>query len=164
MNELFTAAYLQYAHMVRCVIRGHINNPDVVQDIAADVWLRTWVHTLRHGFPERPAGWLSVCARHAAIDYCRHLRRHGPEELTPRLPAPHNTEREVERKVEANRIARTMSALTARQQEVLQLRLVDGYTLAETAALMGVAEGTVKSCQFRSTRTLRVLLNESRDS
>ncbi len=45
-----------------------------------------------------------------------------------------------------------LATLSARDQEVLTLRFLRGYTLAETATAMGTTEGNVKVLQHRALK------------
>jgi RNA polymerase sigma-70 factor (ECF subfamily) len=77
--------------------------------------------------------------------------------LTARGPAPSSAAIEHE---DRERVIAALGELSAEDREVLLLRLVEQLSIRETAAVMGVAEGTVGSRQFRAIKRLRRLLNE----
>ncbi len=54
-----------------------------------------------------------------------------------------------------------LSKVPPRQRAALVLRFYEGYDVAETAALLGVTPGTVKSQTARGLATLRALLGEA---
>ncbi len=59
---------------------------------------------------------------------------------------------------EKNRIEEAMSCLTREQQTVIELRIIKGYTVAETARLMQKKEGAVRVLQLRAVKALARIL------
>lgn len=53
-----------------------------------------------------------------------------------------------------------MSSLSPRQQSVVALRHLQGLSVEETANVLGVSEGTVKTLHFRAMDTLRKVLSK----
>ena len=53
-----------------------------------------------------------------------------------------------------------LKQLTPRQQEVVTLRIIKGYSAADTARIMGCREGTVRVIQYRALKALSELLKE----
>lgn len=59
-----------------------------------------------------------------------------------------------------NRISAAMQSLSWRQRQVFMLRERQGYSVRDTAQLLGCSENAVKQHHFRALRTLRNLLSE----
>lgn len=59
-------------------------------------------------------------------------------------------------------IEETLSKLTTEQQTVIKLRLLKGYTVAETAKLMNKKQGTIRVMQYRAIKALSELLKDER--
>ena len=80
-------------------------------------------------------------------------RWHGerPTETLPERPAPDQIEEHLER----DALWRHVQALPARQRAVLVLRFYEDLSEAQTAALLGISVGTVKSQTSRALGTLR---------
>ena len=83
-------------------------------------------------------------------------RWHGerPTAVMPDRPTPDVIEAHIERQV----LWRYVHALPARQRAVLVLRFYEDLTEVETARVLGVAVGTVKSQCARALATLRARL------
>jgi RNA polymerase sigma-70 factor (ECF subfamily) len=57
-------------------------------------------------------------------------------------------------------VAAAMARLSVRQREAVELHYYAGLSVAETASVMGVSAGTVKSTLFDARARLRELLGE----
>ncbi len=80
-------------------------------------------------------------------------RWHGerPTEVLPERAAPDQIDEQLER----DALWRHVKALPARQRAVLVLRFYEDLTEAQTAALLDISTGTVKSQTSRALNTLR---------
>ncbi|MDQ7906798.1 SigE family RNA polymerase sigma factor [Phytohabitans sp. ZYX-F-186] len=80
-------------------------------------------------------------------------RWHGerPTEVLPERAAPDRIDEQLER----DALWRHVKALPARQRAVLVLRFYEDLTEAQTAALLDISTGTVKSQTSRALHTLR---------
>jgi RNA polymerase sigma-70 factor (ECF subfamily) len=57
-------------------------------------------------------------------------------------------------------VEEAMKQLTTKQQEVITLRIIKGYSAADTARIMGCKEGTVRVIQYRALQALSEILKE----
>jgi len=53
-----------------------------------------------------------------------------------------------------------MSKLSKEQQTILDLRIVKGYSVAETAKLLGKTEGAIRTAQYRALQALAQILDD----
>ncbi|MCB0129053.1 MAG: hypothetical protein KDE58_42595, partial [Caldilineaceae bacterium] len=51
-----------------------------------------------------------------------------------------------------------LQMLNEQQRQVIMLRFLDGYSIAETAAILEKSEGAIKALQHRSLENLRRLI------
>jgi RNA polymerase sigma-70 factor (ECF subfamily) len=117
-------------------------------DVVQEVLLRAW--SKRHLYdPDRGAAlpWLLAIAADQAGKARRRRRFHEP--LTDHEAAPATPNLDIER---------ALRQLSRRQRTAVECVYFVGLTVAETAAVMGCAEGTVKSTLADARAKLRPLL------
>ena len=101
------------------------------------------------------AGWLATIARNRATDFLR--QRHVTEELhEPAAPAE-----SLDARIDAERAIATIRQLPEAYRETLLLRLVQGLTGPEIAALTGLTPDSVRVNLHRGFKLLREQLGLS---
>ena len=136
------------------------SDPALAEDLTADVFERMVLHLPQFVVGERPLrAWLYTIARHRLLD---HLRTHGKQDwlaLDERLPAiAVSLEEQSHHRREHDRVTAALTHLTDEQREVVILRFIEEYNVAETATMMGKKEGAVKALTRRALSALRRVL------
>lgn len=125
--------------------RGHEDPLAFAQEVFA--------RTLKGQYEDRgwkPETWLNTIARNLMADYWRHRSYQALEHA----PQPTCT---VDRyPCEDAYVREAVKTLPERQRLVLWLRYWVGYNIAQTAAALGVNEGTAKALQHRAEAGLRL--------
>ena len=126
---------------------------DVVQETA----VRAWQHRrILDPTTDRVRTWLFTVARRLVIDHHR-AQQARPKEVAdepeePAVPDP------ADRFVTLRVVLETMTELTEQQREVLIYTYYLGYSGEQTAAVLGLPAGTVKSRAHYAMRALRASL------
>ena len=92
-------------------------------------------------------------------DYWRYQRRHPAAESLDEVEIREAATETWERVQERQALEELLGELTRQQREVVVLRFYLDLSVAETAELLGIAEGTVKSSAHRGLAQLRGLLS-----
>jgi RNA polymerase sigma-70 factor (ECF subfamily) len=150
----FSALYERHREYVLRVAMRYGQDPD----LAAEALQETFTQFLKQFPPPGPGlrltaqlrTYLYTIAKNAAITALRRSARltSAIEDLD-QLPAPPTQDRS------SDAIDQALAALPGGQREVLQLRFVDGYSIAEIAEALGVPPGTVKSRLHNAVNRLR---------
>lgn len=131
------------------------------EDVVQEVFLRAWRNLSSVDLQSRPVRpWLLAVARNLLTDL--HRAQGSRPQLVDdtalaQVPAPD----ELDRAVESWRVAAALQRLSPEHREVLVHSHWLGRSVAETAALLGVPPGTVKSRTYYALRALRLALEET---
>lgn len=127
-------------------------------DLAADAFARVFPHWCR-GAVDDPGAYL----RRTVVNLVHERgRRSLVRDIRPVAePDPGSVDGSEARTVEQGRLLVALRRLSEEQRLVIVLRIWDDLSEAETAAVLGIAVGTVKSRTARALERLRALLEEA---
>jgi RNA polymerase sigma-70 factor (ECF subfamily) len=145
----------------------HPDLDDIVQDVL--VGAARSIRSMRGTTNPQVAGWLLSIASHKVTDHLRARYRHPQESLeggvgetlTDRAPL---VDEFVVARDRAERLREALRQLTAEQEEVLVLRFLLNFGIAEVAEITGRPAGAVKSMQHRALASLREQLGPESES
>jgi RNA polymerase sigma-70 factor (ECF subfamily) len=149
--EAYAELYRRFGRFVYAILLARVPH-DAAADLAQEVFLHGWarIGTLRE--PAAFGGWIAAMARRQAIDF---HRREGREvELEDRHPSresPHTT-------LAATEALAVIRSLPEAYRETLTLRLIEGCSGAEIAAVTGLTPESVRVNLHRGFKLLRARL------
>lgn len=160
-GELVRRLYQDHAGPVYAFCLGWTGDAQRAEDVVQEVFLRAWKHLPTVDLEHRPVRpWLLAVARNLLTDLHR-AQLSRPQTVDDHdlaaLPGPD----ELERAVEAWQVADALRRLSPEHREVLVHAHWMGRSVAETAALLGIPPGTVKSRTYYALRALRLALDEA---
>jgi RNA polymerase sigma-70 factor, ECF subfamily len=139
-----------------------LGDPDDAKDIAQDSFLRAWRHLRSFDTTRRLRPWLlSITAnlarnrRRSAGRYLGALMRSFREE-----PVSERIEEQSARDLQARELWKAVQRLNLLDQQIVYLRYFLELTVTETAEILNVPEGTVKSRLSRALEKLRNIIRE----
>jgi RNA polymerase sigma factor (sigma-70 family) len=150
----FDAFYDFYYPKLTLFLRSHDSGSGLAEDIAQDAMIAAcekWDHLLTY---QRPDAWLfKVAIRMLRKAEARTKERSQRERLA-------STDQQSSAAVDESAdtrlyLAAALRALPPRQAEVISLRFLSGYTVAETAQALGLTEAAVSAGQRRGLERLR---------
>ncbi len=154
--------YDRYEGKIYAYIYRRTGEPELAKDLTAQVFIKM-LEAIRKekAWTSSFSGWLYRIAHNVVIDYYRRRNRHNQVSIeeTPTLTATqHNPVRTAEQNMDAEQLRAAILRLTDEQAQVVSLRFLEGYSIAEVAVVMDKTEGSIKALQYRAVSSLRQLL------
>ncbi|WP_410650693.1 sigma-70 family RNA polymerase sigma factor [Amycolatopsis sp. cmx-4-54] len=139
------------------------------EDCAQEVLMAVLVALPRYSYQDNSfLPYVFGIASHKVADVRRNLARDPSAPVPDPEPEPNGpwnpTFEEVEKADRARRLSRLFEVLSAKQRDVLVLRVIHGYSAEETAGALGMTSaGAVRVTQHRALNELRRVLRENPD-
>ncbi|WP_165064331.1 RNA polymerase sigma factor [Paludisphaera rhizosphaerae] len=138
-------------------IRKLVGDEEASWNLLQDVWLRLFRGLPSIRDPRRFRVWIYQVARNTAMDHLRH--RYGqPAALVddPPVDGPDP----LERCDDIELVHHGLSRLCLADRDALTLFFLDDLSIEETAEVLGIPPGTVKSRLFKAKRALRAVIEQ----
>jgi RNA polymerase sigma-70 factor (ECF subfamily) len=159
--SLFEVLMQRHAERLRRVVRSVLKDDAQVDDVLQETFMRAFAHLDGFEGNAKFASWLTRIAVNEAVWRKRRAVEHidvhgldlhgleaGPEDVTATKEMSELLERAVEK-------------LPDVYKDVFMLRVIDGFSVAETAWVLGVSEEAVRSRAFRANAQLRSQLAQA---
>lgn len=154
-EQEFYHAIETYGDTVTRILLLRCRNMADAEDCFQNVFLKLLTSRTEFREPEHMKAWLLRCAIREAADMNRRFWRKKVQLMGdtpfPEAEAPKN---------DALAVLEALRALPDHQREVLYLRCFEGYSERETARILNISPGTVKSRLNRARAALRTTLLE----
>ena len=155
IHNYFYPVVYRYAHY-------RLSDPNIAEDLASEVFLLLLETVHKGRGPQNTLrGWLMGTISNLVNDYYRKAYKRPSEELSDDIPATSPGPGALIEMTQKHASVRTaLLKLTPDQQNVLALRFGSGYSLEETANVIGKRVNAVKQLQLRALESLRRHLGE----
>ena len=158
--------YDRHAGWLRVRLTRRCADPEVVREVLQDTFVTVWRSAAAHR-GEEAGGWLWTIAARRLVDARRVQERAARIETAPMdavrvehepAAAMPSTEERVLAGLEFGDVGTALDRISPELRDVLRATVVDGLTTRETARLLGIPEGTVKTRARRARAELRAAL------
>ena len=139
-----------------------LGDPNDAEDVAQETFLRAWKHLKRFDFTRPIRPWLLSIASNLASNHRRSAGRYFAA-LTRAFreePTSARIEEKSSQHMQANDLWKAVQTLNLPDQQIIYLRFFLDLSVAETAEVLQVAEGTVKSRLSRALEKLRTIIQQ----
>ena len=156
----FDELYRRTSPWLAARLRRRCADEDVVADVLQETYLAVWRAAgsfAGAAVNGSAVGWLWTIAARRLVDAFRRRAKDSAVPLAAEPVAP-AAEDEALSDVVGDRVGVALDRLAPELRQVLQAMVVDGLTVRETAALLGVPEGTVKTRARRARLAMREAL------
>jgi RNA polymerase sigma-70 factor (ECF subfamily) len=141
-------ALLRLATTLTAGDRGH------AEDLVQETMLRAWTHRNDLDIHRSPRAWLATTTRHLAIDAHR-ARRARPHEVELDHRLPLTTSQRADASIDETGVRAAIATLPWHHRTVLTEVYYRDRSVTETARILQIPAGTVKSRIFYGLRALR---------
>lgn len=150
----WAALFEEYHQELYRFARAMLGSEAEAEDVLQDTYISAYYSLKKTGGIQNIRGWLYRITRNACIDRQRWWRR--TLKTIAHLEA---AEREDLSQLEArSEVMMALQQLSRRQREIFILRHWQGFSTAETAELLGISVGSVKSHLKRAVDQMKVSL------
>jgi RNA polymerase sigma-70 factor (ECF subfamily) len=146
--DAFGELYRRFGRFVHGLLLARLP-PDDAADVAQEVFMQAWRTLPKLREPAAFGTWIASLARGRAVDLLR--RRRVRAALEPPLPVPETQTASLQ----AAEVLAAIQALPEAYRETLVLRLVEGHSGPEIAALTGLTPASVRVNLHRGFKLLR---------
>ncbi len=149
-ERAFEGLYDAVAGPVHGVVLRVLRDPAQSEEVTQEVMVEVWKQAPRYDAARGSArGWVLTIAHRRAVDRVRSAQASTDREDKV---AARDADRafdvvteEVEHRLEAEQVRRSLDVLTALQRESVELAYYGGYTHRQVAEILGIPLGTVKT-------------------
>lgn len=165
-NQAWAEIYDRYTPTIANFIYLRTGNRPLAEDLTGDTWVRALSRIQSFTFQGRDFGaWLVTIARNLVADYFRsgryRLEFSGGHavgsELVDYSPEGNPADTAIDR-VNSVVLLTAITQLSPDQKDCIILRFIQGFSVPETAQIMGKNSGSVKALQYRAVRALARIL------
>jgi RNA polymerase sigma-70 factor (ECF subfamily) len=159
--------YRRHGPRILAYLAGLLDDSGLAEEVLQDVMLSAWQNASRFRGECRVYTWLLAIARNRAIN-AFHRRRSSRSPLIS-IEDPHfdqigEKSPEIEKMGAYEAVHAALLALPEPQRETLELVFFHGLSLAETAYVLRIATGTVKSRLHRAKNRLQEIMERDAKS
>ena len=161
----FDGLYLLFADRVFRYLFARLSDAELAEEMTAQIFLQLIEKIDRYRIAPKDnatifSAWLYRLSHNKMIDILRKLKRtsHIGIEHAESVAEQYSVISAVEERLDFEHLLSKLQMLNEQQRQVIVLRFLDGYSIAETAEILEKSEGAIKALQHRSLENLRYLL------
>lgn len=148
--------YDQYSKLMFGICLRYSNTYDEAKDILQDGFVKVFTRIGQFSFQGSFEGWMKRVFVNTALEYYRSQKNHMyHEDVNAAFEQPHH-DYTIDR-ISRKEILDMIQCMAPGYRNVLNLYIIEGYSHAEIAEMLGINEGTSKSQLSRA----RILLQQA---
>ncbi|MEP7178787.1 MAG: sigma-70 family RNA polymerase sigma factor [Pseudonocardiales bacterium] len=163
-GDAFGLLYDRYVDIVFRFVYYRVNDRGLAEDFTSETFLRALRRISTISYQGRDIGaWFITIARNIVLDHMKSARHRLEITTADTLegkdcsPSP---EAAVLDGLTSDRLMAAVKQLGVEQRDCVMLRFIQGFSVSETAAVMGKNDGAIKALQHRAVRKLAELVGD----
>jgi RNA polymerase sigma-70 factor (ECF subfamily) len=161
-GEAFGQLYDRYVDTVFRFVYFRVNDRTLAEDFTSETFLRALRRISSISYQGRDIGaWFITIARNIVLDHmksARHRLEITTADTLEGTDREQSTEDAVLGSLASEQLMAAVKKLGDEQRECVMLRFIQGFSVSETAAVMGKNDGAIKALQHRAVRKLAELV------
>lgn len=153
-KDAFDAVYRRHAGVIRDRLRRRCADPELREEVLQDTFLAVWRGAAGWNGSGEVQAWIWGIAVHRLAGALRSRMSRPYPAVAAEQPVP-SAEDEVLRDGHYGELWEAVTRLTPELREVVRATVFLQLTTHETAGLLGIPQGTVKTRMMRARKTLR---------
>ncbi len=162
-TDAFRALYEQTCGRLMAIVLSICRDRHVAEDLLQDVYVQVWRRADSFDAHQGSAmGWLTVIARHRAIDHIRSQARtyaRTPADMQAELDRLPALTPDVEQTAELRALSACLERLQPEHRKAILLAYYHGWSRSELALHFNIPESTVKTWLRRGLIALRSFMD-----
>lgn len=159
----FSKLYESYMTPVYRYLLVRSKNKMLAEDLTQSVFLKAFEHqSALSGEGSKPLAYLYTVARNTLIDYWKKKKEIHQSDVAETFEKTPDDKRTPDKLAQDNDLSRELvaglSQLTEDQREVVSLKYLNDYSVAEIAKQIGKSEEAVRQLQCRGLKALRMVM------
>lgn len=158
--------YDAYLKVIYAVVYGMVKHKEAAEDITSEFFIRLYNSAPKFRGDGHHKAWIMTIARNMCIDYIRKNSREmtvldsDGDEDTGHVPEPSEGSKE-ESVVTRLTIQKAMELLSEKEKEIIDMKLLGGFTFREIAESLQMPMGTVTWHYNSGIKKLRRYLDDA---
>lgn len=140
-----------------------VQNREEAEDIIQETYIKAIDYLQKNSNKiDKHIGFLKTVALNVLRDQWRKNKRQGIKVNFELIhPKEQALEDSTENTTQRMMLEAALNQLNEEQQTIIELRIIKGYSVAETAKMMNKKEATIRVTQYRALQTLSKILKEN---
>jgi RNA polymerase sigma-70 factor (ECF subfamily) len=165
-KQAISLLYAKYARLVYGTVLAIVKSPEEAEEVVVDVFAQVWRTASSYDRRKsKVTTWLITISRSRAIDRLRSLQRQtkivtATSQAYPPPAEQHTPEANAIFAEQKQYIQQALSHLPTEQKQVVEMIYLQGLTHRETAQILSIPEGTVKTRLRLGIAKLKVILTD----
>ncbi|NLO90331.1 MAG: RNA polymerase sigma factor [Clostridia bacterium] len=144
-------------------IYNKVQNREEAEDITQEAYIKSLKYLQESTFPiDNFLSFMKTVSLNLIRDRWRQKNRSRVsinfQEINPEDVARGDEQNDIAQRL---LLESALAKLSQEQKAIIDLRIIKGYTVAETAKLLGKTEGAIRTAQYRALKALAKILDES---
>jgi RNA polymerase sigma-70 factor (ECF subfamily) len=154
----FESLVKQYERLVYVMVSRLVREPEDVEDICQEVFIKVYNSLFRFGFQSKLSTWIARIAYFTGINYIKYKKEiliEFPEDMEHYHFTNDTPELLLTKKDAAKYIEQLVLQLPEKYRTVITLFHLNEFSYEEIGEITGMPEGTIKNYLFRARKLLK---------